>query len=199
MNLFKKFFGKNDAENENEDNSKSPFFPEEQLPIDELFIKNFKSNGGKFLYCENMKEVHEQFENILLENDWYESNVMCLEKDLFPILDENKLTYDPKSEARFAFCTCEYLVAKDGSIVFSSNQTADLSMEKMPENMIVLARTSFLMETKSDGMCLIKNKYPKNIPTNIRSHNVFTKKVSEDFMNYNLAPKNLYLLLLEDL
>jgi hypothetical protein len=46
------------------------------MSIDEQFIYNFKKNG-KFLYCENLEEVKEQFENILQENDWYESNVLC--------------------------------------------------------------------------------------------------------------------------
>jgi hypothetical protein len=199
MNLFKKFFGINDTDKESDEHNKSPFLPEEQLPIDERFIKNFKHNGGKFLYCLNMDEVREQFENILLENDWYESNVLCYDSDLWSILSENKLTHNPKEEVRFMFTSCEYLVANDGSIVFSSNQIADHSMDKLPENMVVLAKTSTLMETKSDGMCLIKNKYPSNIPTNIRSQNLFTKNINENFMNYMLAPKNLYLLLLEDL
>lgn len=199
MNLFKKLFGKNDADKEHDEHNKSPFLPEEQLPIDERFIKNFKHNGGKFLYCLSMDEVREQFENILLENDWYESNVFCLDTELWTLLDENKLTHNPKEEARFMFSTCEYLVANDGSIVFSSNQIADFGMDKLPENMVVLAKMSTLMETKSDGMCLIKNKYPNNIPTNIRSQNLFTKNINENFMNYKLATKNLYLLLLEDL
>jgi hypothetical protein len=28
------------------------------------------------LYCENLEEIKEQFENILQENDWYESKCM---------------------------------------------------------------------------------------------------------------------------
>jgi hypothetical protein len=49
------------------------------MSIDEQFIYNFKKNGGKFLYCENLEEIKEQFENILQENDWYESSVLCYE------------------------------------------------------------------------------------------------------------------------
>jgi hypothetical protein len=43
------------------------------------------------LYCENLAEVKEQFENIL-ENDWFESDVLCFDPH-FSILEENKLNY----------------------------------------------------------------------------------------------------------
>jgi hypothetical protein len=55
------------------------------------FIFNFKKmevgNTVKIL-----KEMKEQFENILEENDWYENEVLCYEPK-FSTLDENKLSY----------------------------------------------------------------------------------------------------------
>ena len=45
-------------------------------PVDEKFTFNFKKNGGKFLYCENLTELKEQFENILEENDWFEKEAV---------------------------------------------------------------------------------------------------------------------------
>ena len=47
-----------------------------------LWTKNLLSiskNGGKFLYCENLTELKEQFENILEENDWFEKEAVCYE------------------------------------------------------------------------------------------------------------------------
>jgi hypothetical protein len=58
-------------------------------------------NGGKFLYC--IEEIKEQFENILQENDWYESTVLCYEPKLFNILKENKLSYEKSSNPKFLF------------------------------------------------------------------------------------------------
>ena len=54
------------------------YMPQSKLPIDERFMKYFIENGGKFIYCENQDEVLDAFDNILLENDWYESEVCCL-------------------------------------------------------------------------------------------------------------------------
>ncbi len=39
---------------------------------------HFKNNGGKFIYCENWDEITEAFDNIMLENDWYEKDIFCI-------------------------------------------------------------------------------------------------------------------------
>jgi hypothetical protein len=72
------------------------------MSIDEQFIYNFKKNG-KFLYCENLEEIKEQFENILQENDWYESNVRVMLNPNFSNTKENKLSYEKSSNPKFFF------------------------------------------------------------------------------------------------
>jgi hypothetical protein len=47
------------------------------MSVDE-FIYHFKKMEVNF-YCENLAEVKEQFENILEENDWFESEVLCFD------------------------------------------------------------------------------------------------------------------------
>jgi len=89
MSLFRKFFG---AGNDSSDEEKQSEFnaPQAHLsaPADEKFTFNFKKNGGKFLYCENLTEVKDHFEHILEENDWFESEAACYEPKLFSMLDE---------------------------------------------------------------------------------------------------------------
>ena len=75
MSIFKKLFGQKNSDGSPSE-EKSKYFPEAQLPIDERFTHNFRKNGGKFLYCENLEELNEAFDNILLENDWYEKEVI---------------------------------------------------------------------------------------------------------------------------
>ena len=84
MSLFKRLLkGKNKSEEKpNEADRSSKYYPEEKLPIDEKFTYNFNKNGGKFLYCENWEEIKEAFDNILLENDWYEKDVLCVDEQL---------------------------------------------------------------------------------------------------------------------
>jgi len=199
MSLFRKIFGSSndasDEENQSEYNTPKP----SNLPIDDLFTFNFKKNGGKFIYCENLNEVREQFENILEENDWFESEVLCFEPKLYNLLDENKLSYTNPTKPKFFFASCENLVADEGAVLFSSNQIKQKKPNELPDNIVILATTSQILESKSDGLRVIKKKYDKDYPTNITTIKYFEKVQEEDFLTYGSCAKNLYLLLLEDL
>ncbi len=200
MNIFKKIFGSQDDTDQSDKNEmKSQYTPDINTPVDELFTINFKNNGGKFIYCESMNEVHENFENILEENDWFENEVQCFDSRLFHFLDENRLEYTNSSNPTFFFTSCENLIADEGSILFSSKQLKHFKIEEFPTNIIVFASTSQLTQNKSDSMRSIKNKYDKEYPTNITAIKYFEKAKEEDFLHYGSCHKNLYLILLEDL
>jgi hypothetical protein len=200
MSLFRKFFG---SGNDSSDDEKQSEFNAQQAnlsaPADEKFTFNFKKNGGKFLYCEDLTEVKDHFEHILEENDWFESEAVCFEPKLFSMLDENKLTYKNTKEPKFLLASCENLIADEGSILFSSNQIKQNKPNDLPVNMVILATTSQILESKSDGLRAIKKKYDKDYPTNITTIKYFEKAKEEDFLQYGSSAKNLYLLLLEDL
>ena len=200
MSLFRKFFGSGDESSEEE--SQSEFNDSAfnlSLPVDEKFTFNFKKNGGKFLYCENLNEVKEQFENILEENDWFESEALCFEPKLFSMLDENNLKYDKPTNPKFLLASCENLIAEEGSVLFSSNQIKQNKPNELPANIVIIATTSQILESKSDGLRMIKKKYERDYPTNITTIKYFEKAKEEDFLHYGSSAKNLYLLLLEDL
>ena len=200
MSLFRKFFGSNNpASEEEKDKENSPYSLENDAPIEEQFIYNFKKNGGKFLYCENETEVKDHFENILEENDWFEGEALCYEPNLYGILEENKITHLKTTSPSFLLANCENLIADEGSILFSSKQIKQHKPNELPTNIIIIATTSQIIESKSDGLSVIKKKYIKDYPTNITTIKYFKKVVDEDFTQYGSTAKNLYLLLLEDL
>lgn len=199
MSLFRKIFGSGNDASDEENQSEYNTPPASNLPVDDLFTFNFKKNGGKFIYCENLSEVKEQFENILEENDWFESEVLCHEPKLFNLLDENKLNYTNPTQPKFLFASCENLIADEGSVLFSSNQIRQKKPNELPDNIVILATTSQILESKSDGLRTIKKKYDKDYPTNITTIKYFEKVQEEDFLTYGSCAKNLYLLLLEDL
>ncbi|TDD95249.1 LUD domain-containing protein [Flavobacterium cellulosilyticum] len=199
MSLFRKFFGSiNPASDEEKENENSKFYPDIDAPLDELFIYNFKKNGGKFLYCENAAEVKDQLENILEENDWFESEALCFEPNLYQMLDDNKITHDKPKTPAFFLGSCENLIAEEGSILFSSKQIKQQKPNELPANIVIIATTSQIIGSKSDGLSVIKKKYVKDYPTNITAMKYFEKVEEEDFTQYGSTAKNLYLLLLED-
>ena len=200
MSLFRKFFGSgNDSSDEEKESEFNNMRANLSAPADEKFTFNFKKNGGKFLYCENLTEVKDQFENILEENDWFESEAVCFEPKLFSMLDDNKIIYKNSKSPKFLLASCENLIADEGSILFSSNQIKQNKPNDLPVNIVILATTSQILESKSDGLRAIKKKYDKDYPTNITTIKYFEKAKEEDFLQYGSSAKNLYLLLLEDL
>ena len=200
MSLFKRLLGnKSKSEIKSKQAEHSKYFPEEKLPIDEKFTYNFNKNGGKFLYCEDWEEVNEAFDNILIENDWYEKNVFCIDEQLKQKFDGYNLNFGSKENASFFLSKCESLVANNGSILLSSNKIKEKKLPELPFNIIIFATTSQLVENISEGLRIIKSRSQKYIPSNITTIQDFECDKEKDFMSYGSSTKNLYLLLLEDL
>jgi hypothetical protein len=198
MSLFKKLFRKI-KEQESPKEERSKYLPEVPLPTDEKFTYYFRKNGGKFLYCENIDELDEAFDNILLENDWYEKEVFCTDKTLTSKFNNSNLKYGTNTSAAFFFSRCESLVADAGAILISSNQIKEKKLKDLPDNFIIFATTSQLVDTIGEGLRIIKSANKNNIPSNITTIKNFESKKENDFMTYGSSSKNLYLLLLEDL
>lgn len=200
--FLKKLFGnkKNKGPSGKSPIERSKYMPEIMLPVDEKFTINFKKNGGKFIYCDSLEEVSESFQNILLENSWQKSNVYCTDEKLRFRFNNFKLPYSKNPrKATFFLTGCENLVADMGAILISSNQIGELKLPDFPDNFVVLATTSQLIETIGEGLQRIKNESGKKIPTNITTIKHFNIKDEKDFLSYGSIAKNLYLLLLEDL
>ena len=205
MNLFKRFLNpkksKSDKDQENmpDNAARGKYMPDVKLPTDERFMLNFKNKGGKFLYCEDEEEVQEAFDNILLENDWYEKQCCCFDENLKSKFDQFNLDFNSSAGAPFFLSTCEYLVANDGSILISSNQIKERKLRELPSDFIILSSTSQLIDTIGEGLRGIKFKNKQRIPSNITTIKNFEPQKESDFMSYGSSSKNLYLLLLEDL
>ena len=202
MSLFRKIFGKKSESSEDQipNEERGKYMPEIKLPVDERFTINFKANGGKFLYCENIEEVYNSLESILSENQWQDKDVFLLDDRLNALFKgfEFKTTRNT-AESTYFFTTCEYLISNDGSLLISSNQIVEKKLKDLPENFIVYATTSQLVESIGEGLKGIKNKNKTKIPTNITTIKHFKTADDKDFLSYGSSSKNLYLLLLEDL
>lgn len=206
MGLFKKLaslFSKDSGKKVSDEAVEvSKYMPEtDNLTTEERFTQNFIQNNGRFVYCENADVLKENIDNILEENDWYEKNAATY-SDLLKQLFKNYNLNLVKVEAADIFlCECEFLVAQNGSILISSEQIKEHKLPELPENFIVYAKTSQIINSISEGLHGIKQQKKKHIPTNITSIKHFGIQENEDvdFMKYGSSFKTLYLLLLEDL
>ena len=202
MSLFRKIFGSKSERSKEElkSDDRGKYMPEIKLPIDERFTINFKANGGKFLYCENLNEVYTNLDNIVEENSWEEKKALLLDENLKDKFKNSKLNSTAKiSESTFFLTTCENLIANDGSLLISSKQIFEKKLPELPFNFIVFATTSQIVENIGEGLRGIKSKNRQKIPTNITTIKHFKSVDEKDFLSYGSSAKNLYLLLLEDL
>ena len=202
--IFQSFFGSKKSNQEkdlSEDEYK--YLPKKDELVEDKFTLNFSSNGGKFLYATDSSECEDYFNKIIEENDWAEKSILCF-NDSFTnnFIPNNQLKFNKSNLNSNLFITdCEFLVAKDGSILVSAKQIQSYKSNDLPNNIIVMARTSQLSETLSKGLEGIRIKYSNNLPSNITSIKNFNKRDGEDlnFLTYGSSAKNLYLILLEDL
>jgi L-lactate utilization protein LutC len=202
MNFFKKLIKNITSLTESEEEVKPSLqsYDSGELPLDELFVKNFISKGGKFLYCSDTKELEQNLLQILHENKW--NNMVCFDEDLNKFLTKIKSAKTREIVHNLPFFTvCEALTADDGSIMFSSKQLKGNKLKDLPGNFVVFAKTSQLVKSIREGVMAVRSRAESNSPTIVSSVKNYTPdKQDSDFMSYgNTNSKVLYLLLLEDL
>ena len=110
----------------------------------------FIENGGKFLYCENLDEVKENFDLILSENDWSEKDVLLISDNLKKKYGIDKSFSNNAKNAKCFLTNCENLIASDESILISSNQIHEKKLLDFPNNLIILSHTKKLRNNISE-------------------------------------------------
>ncbi|WP_298794687.1 LUD domain-containing protein [uncultured Allomuricauda sp.] len=201
MGVFDKLFGGGKKVSKETMETRGEHMPDLKIPVDEKFTIYFKKNGGKFIYCEDDSEVSEALQNIISENDWQNHLFYVMDQRLKSRFSSEKIEFtENRKESKIFFTTCEHLIAHNGSILVCSNQIKEKKLDELPANLIVFATTSQLVDSISEGLKVIKEKYQKNIPNNITTLKHFqpTPENKNDFLSYGSASKNVYLLLLED-
>ena len=121
MNFFSNFFKKSSSKEEIK-KSESKFLPKKKAVIEERFILKFIDNGGKFIYCETIEELQENFNLILDENEWTSEDILIINSDLKKRYNLSNLFSSSLEETKCFVTDCENLIASDGSVLISSNQ-----------------------------------------------------------------------------
>lgn len=200
MSLIKRLLGLEEKQSTDKKAEVSKFMPVEKPPVDELFMINFKKNGGKFIYCEDKDELLKNFNSILKENNWKNQSLYTHDIDRDKsYLKHLNINFTNDKSAVALVGNCEYLIANNGAILVCAKQIGEGKLIDLPRNFIIYAKTSQLLESLGEGLQLIKRKYPYHIPASITTLKTFEEKTDSDFLSYGSIQKNLYLLLLEDL
>ena len=180
--------------NKEEQEEQKKFTPDPNDPSDVTFAKVFTNNGGKFFYCDTVEDFYDHLKKLLQESKL--KSTYCSNDKLKELLEPAKLSFETDFKiADSSINTCEFLIAFNGSIMVSGEQTKNLKIEQLPELMIIVAYTSQIVKNISEGLRGIQNKYGKSRPslvTTIRTKESITTMSDSD------RAKNLYVFLIED-
>ena len=175
------------------------FAPEEKEPDHVRFVRQFTESGGFFIYCGTKTEVIDALNDILEEHNLLgigspDENVLTLLKQL------NINRVNQKVKECDTICTyCESMIAFNGGIMMTENQTNGLKIDQMPKYHIILGKTSQIVEKLSDAMGRINQHYRNNRPAQIsqlRAPNDEQVRIANADPNKGRV---LFVLLIEDL
>lgn len=168
--------------------------PSPNDPSDVAFAKVFTRDGGKFTYCENMDDFYLNFKNLLNESQW--KKPYCSNDGLKELLKPTELYFEEDfNTSDSSISTCEFLIAFNGSVMVSGQQTKNIKIEELPEKLIIVAYTSQIVKNIGEGLRGIQNKYGNSRPSLVTT--IRTKEYTS-MMSDSDRTKDLHIFLIED-
>jgi len=145
----------------------SPVYKEIVENPDVNFAAEFTKAGGKFIYCEDQKELIGNLKAVYRENVWTE--IVCLDAELQYYLNLAEIPFmtDVQSfhDMKIGITGCEFLISRLGSVMVSSRSGSGRRMNVYPETHIVIAYTWQIVNDLKQALVSIKEKYPQKIPS----------------------------------
>lgn len=131
------------------------------------FAEEFTRLLGKFAFCLNEDDLTKQLHFLFAEKKW--ENIYCNDEKLFHLISHSapyRVDKTSLADCDASITTCEYLIARTGSIVMSTAQTGRTTSVYAPVH-ICIAYTNQLVYDIKEALQLLKEKYEGHIPSSI--------------------------------
>lgn len=129
-----------------------------------VFAEEFTKLQGKFAFCNNEEDFDSQLNQLILQRNW--NKIYCKEDGLKHNLNNIDIElYADLPSCEVAITTCEYLVARTGTIVLSTVQQSGRTASVYAPIHICVAYSSQLVNDVKDALQLMKEKYADNFPS----------------------------------
>ena len=174
-------------------------FPENKEDLSVLFAETFTALQGKFIYCSNAEDVKMQLSSLSLINSW--PAIYCKEAALKNYITDVELALtDDLANCAVAVTSCEYLIARTGSILLSSAQNNGRTASVYAPVHICIAYGSQLVFDVADGLKALQNKYADNYPSfvTLASGPSRTADIEKTLVTGVHGPKEVYCFLVDD-
>lgn len=184
------------------DFSKPVFKDSEETHIEVIFAENFRQNEGEFFFCESLEDF------LVNLKKWLELRgkhfVFVWEKYLQDLLNVAQIPFYVDDEqflkAEMGISLCEALVARTGSIIISSQQTAGRRLGIYPPIHIVVAFTSQIFYDLDEALPFLQDTYAENFPSmlSVISGPSRTADIEKTLVLGAHGPKELTLFLIDE-
>lgn len=144
----------------------SSVFQPSQQELEVQFAEQFSRLQGKFVFCLNEQELAAQLTHVVTHNQW--DKIYCRETALKQQLSANgfqQFQHGDVASCDAAITTCEWLVARTGTIVMSTGQESGRTISVYAPIHICIAYTSQLVYDIRDGLQAAREKYGNNLPS----------------------------------
>ncbi|MCL2414416.1 MAG: lactate utilization protein [Bacteroidales bacterium] len=135
--------------------------------LDIEFAENFVSNGGKFIYCNDVQEAIDNIRFFSEQEKW--DKIYCAEETLQRILTHAGLPFTNNTNELIAkkvgMTSCDFLIALTGSIVFSSQSTSGRRILSILDTQIVIGTIEQIQPDLKSAFKLIKERFPIKMPS----------------------------------
>jgi len=165
------------------------------------FAQAFTDASGKFIFCVDAIDFAENINYLMADNNWLD--VYCTEPVLQHLLAGAKISYttspDDLLNTAVSVTSCEYLVARTGSILVSSRNSGRKAIIHPPVHMVV-AYTSQLVPDLKDALKGVKQKYGNNLPSflSFLTGPSRTADIEKTLVIGAHGPRELYVFLIDD-
>ncbi len=133
------------------------FFTKDDLDIVNTFKKSLKKIDGKLFIANNQTELEH-----LISHTFSDQYVICTDYSLQKKLEQLDIPFSKsidKSKNPLGFISCEFLIARLGSVLTSSNLNSGRQLNIFPEHQVIFATKEQLVYDINEAIEGIKKKY----------------------------------------
>lgn len=162
-----------------------------------IFAEEFTRLQGKFAYCIDESNLHEQLLQLFKQRGW--TKIWFKEQKIRSILEPGISASDDLAGCDVSVTVCEQLVARTGTIVLSAAQQQGRTGSVYAPVHICVAYTSQMSFDIKDALQAIKDKYNNSIPSllSFASGPSRTADIEKTLVTGVHGPKEVYCFLVE--
>lgn len=133
------------------------------------FKTELEAINGKCFICKDEEDIYNKLSDFL--NSIEETEVYCKDSYISNKLGQHTINTTQASEKfesmSVGITSCEFLIARTGSVIVSSASESGRQMNVFPPIHIVIAHSSQLLNYPEDALIAIQEKYANHLPSSI--------------------------------